>query len=176
MAKEESKLKFGSTDLEPDGRPDVDPEYEARMGSLDVYLRECVTIDPLQISAEYIRLPGDLAYWNAQYAEALRAFLRAELSRKVLWARLEPMIRGSIIAKGGKPTEAQVKAAVDGNSDYVEALEAEVEAEVQKNEIYGCLDAIRSKKEMLISLGAHMRAELEGDPSLRELSRGANRR
>lgn len=176
---EESKLKFG-THEDNLGTEAVDEERAARLAELpDDYLRSCVDIDASDIQAEFQRIPGDLAYWNMQYATALREYLRAELTRKITWARLEPVTRAAIIEKGGKPTDTQVKSAVEANSDYIAAQEHEVECEVRKNEVYGFLDSIRSKKEMLISLGAQMRAELEGDPLLRETTkavRGAKNR
>lgn len=141
----------------------------------DEYLKECVRINPEDIQSEYLRIPADLAYWNAQYATALRAHLMAEVDLKIMKGRLIPMIREQIVIKGGKPTVDQVDALVESNEDYIAQRYELVGTEVAKNEAYGKLDAIRSKKEMLISLGAHIRAEMEGDPSLRETV-GARRR
>lgn len=141
----------------------------------DEYLRECVRINPEDIQGEYLRIPADLAYWNAQYAAALRDFLTAEIDVKVTKGRAYAAVREAIVMKGGKPTEEQTKALVESNEDYIAQQYAAVDAEVRKNELYGKLDSIRSKKEMLISLGAHLRAEMEGDPSLRETV-GARRR
>lgn len=156
---------------------DNDPEQlerEARLASLnDDYLRSCVDIDPLRINDEYIRIPGDLAYWNQQYADALRVFLQAKVDLGTIRAKLQPAIRQALLVAGGKTTESQVEAAIDSNQTYIDAQNALIDAEVAKNEQYGKLDAIRSKKEMLVSLGAQLRAELEGDPSLREQHRGA---
>jgi len=167
-------LKHGSTNTTtPRVSATEDEERLGRLSELESYLRDCVNIDPLEVQAEFIRLPGDLAYWNARYARALRAHLTSKIAVNVTYARLEPKLRMAITDAGGKATEAMVKSAVEGNADYILAQERAVEAEVEKNEVYGALDAIRSKKEMLISLGAHMRSELEGDPTLREQSRGS---
>ncbi len=150
--------------------------YDEAVDSLDDdYLRECVRINPEDIQAEFLRIPGDLAYWNAQYAIALKAFLNAEIDVKVTKGRVYAASKEAIIARNGKPTEEAMKALVESNEDYIAQQYACVDAEVKKNELYGKLDAIRSKKEMLISLGAHLRAEMVGDPSLRETV-GARRR
>ncbi len=150
------------------------PQHE--LDELDAYLRECVQIEPLAIQEEFIRIPADLAYWNARYAKALRRHLMAKVNIDTCRARLVPAVRNAIIEAGGKATEATVEAAVESNEALIEARQEGVEAEVEKNELYGALDAIRSKKEMLISLGAHMRAELDGDPALRDHSRHYNRK
>jgi len=43
---------------------------------------------------------------------------------------------------------------------------------VEKIRLYGVIDAVRTKRDMLISIGAQVRAEMESDPSIRERSRG----
>ena len=144
----------------------LDPTEE-----MDAYLRQCVKINPEDMQEEFVRIPADLAYWNAKYAQALREHLLSKLDRDVLKANLEPMMRQELAAAGAKITEAVVKAAIESNEAMVEAERRVLEAEVAKNEVFGYLDAIRSKKEMLISLGAHLRAEMEGDPLIREQAR-----
>lgn len=144
-------------------------QHDEKLAELDdEYLRECVLILPEDISTQFEEIPGQLAYWNAQYAKALRAHLNAEIDEKVTRARVYLASKEAIIAKGGKPTEDHLKAVVDSNEDYMTARYAAADAEAVKNDLYGKLDAIRSKKEMLISLGAHLRAEMGGDPLIRE--------
>lgn len=143
------------------------------LANLDAYLRECVKIDPLNIQGEFIRLSGDLAYWNDQYAEALRSYLTAEVDLKILKAQLEPIARQALIDAGGRTTEAQVKAFIEEHDQVIEAKRKEIDSEVEKARLYGVLDAIRSKKEMLVSLGAHLRLEMQGDPLLRDQIRHA---
>jgi hypothetical protein len=140
------------------------------------FLRECVTILPEDIQTQFEEIPGQLAYWNAQYGKALRAHLNAEIDVKVTRARVyNQLIDGAIAAGGKKPTEEHLKALVEANEDYIQMQYASADAEAKKNDLYGKLDAIRSKKEMLVSLGAHLRAEMGGDPLIRETA-GARRR
>jgi len=47
-------------------------------------VRSATTIEPLQIAEEYVRMPGDLAYWNGQYADAQEGYLRAKLRREAV--------------------------------------------------------------------------------------------
>lgn len=141
----------------------------------DEYLLECININPEDISGEFERIPGQLAYWNARYARALRVHLEAEINVKVTKARVYRDTREAIIAKGGKPTEEYMKSLVESNHDYMEEQYTAAAAEADKNLMYGKLDAIRSKKEMIISLGAHMRAEMGGDPLIREQAAAGRR-
>ncbi len=140
-------------------------------GEMDAYLKQCVGINPEDIQAEFVRIPGDLAYWNTQYANALREHLLSKLDFDVLKANLDPMVRQALLEAGAKITEATVSSAIESHEQLIDARRACIEAEVAKNERFGCLDAIRAKKEMLISLGAHLRAEMEGDPNIREQAR-----
>lgn len=156
-------LEFGEPDDRKPGQPKIDRSIE-----LDDYLRQCVKINPEDIQGEFVRIPSDLAYWNAQYAATMRRHLFSKIDTKVLRARLEPIIRAALIEAGAKLTEGMVKAAVDSDDRVIEAEHMEAEADVAKNECYGYLDSIRSKKDMLISLGAQLRAEMEGDPLIRE--------
>ncbi len=155
----------------------LSPETEQKIEELDdEYLKQCVRINAEDMSTEFEEIPGELAYWNAQYARALQAHLTAEIDVKVTKARVYNALVEAAIASGGKkPTEDYLKSQVDANEDYVEIQYTAAAAEAKKNELYGKLDAIRSKKEMLISLGAHLRAEMGGDPHIREQA-GARRR
>lgn len=136
------------------------------------YLSECVTIEPLAIQEEYIRLPADMSYWNARYADAVRGHLLAkhELERVEAQQQLEQ--REKLAAEGKKPTEAMVSSAVLMSDEYNKAKLASIEAEVAKTRAAGRVDDLHSKREMLISMGAHIRKEMDGDPVLREQMKG----
>lgn len=160
-----TSLKFGEAE-EPQKPALID-----RSGELDAYLRQCVNINPEDIQGEFVRVSGYLAYWNTKYAEAMKNHLHAKIDTKVLASRLDPIVRQALTAAGAKLTEAMVKAAIVEHEQMVEAERYEADCEVQKNLHFGYLDAIRAKRDMLISLGAHLRAEMEGDPLIREQAR-----
>ena len=168
------KLRHGLAEPPPDPQDGAASNLPAAViEELDTFLLECCRIDPLQLNEEFIRIPSDLAHWNARYAKALKRYLLAKVNEKITKGRLEPMMRQAIMHAGGKPTEKQIDALIDSNQSYIDICYELVDAEVEKNDIYGSLDAIRSKKEMLVSLGAHMRAEMGHDPLLRDQVRGA---
>lgn len=144
-----------------------DPEYP-RNAELDKYLKDCVAVCPEAIQEEFVRLPADLAFWNQKYAEALREFLMAKIELDITKARLQPIVRESLKTAGAKVTEALVESAIDSHDACIEARRVLAIAEVSKNELFGNLDAIRAKRDMLMSLGAHLRVEMENDPVIRE--------
>lgn len=146
--------------------PDKDP---------DAYLKECTDIVPEAIHEEYVRLPADLAYWNAQYAAAQKAHLSAKVEFDILERELYPVIRAQL-EQGGKVTEKMVDSALAQSEAWQDAKRLVASTEAEKLRLYGVLDAVRSKRDMLISLGAHLRSEMEGDPRLREESREFGRK
>jgi len=143
---------------------------------VDDYLAQCVTMDPLQLEEEFVQLPATLAYWNERYAEAQRGYLRAKVERERASSRLTMECRAVLEAKKGKATVGDVEAAVNGHPEYMKTKDLELDTEIEKSRVYGVLDAIRAKKEMLISLGAHIRAEMQGDPTLRDQARSRSGR
>ena len=151
--------------------------YEEKLATLDdEYLRQCVRITPEAMSQEYMQLPGLLAYWNAQYARANRAYLDAKLDVAVTRARLQPLVRDALLRAGAKVTESQVEAAIDSNEDMIDAIRRMNAADALKHEAFGIVDTIRAKREMLISLGAHVRAEMAHDPVVREYAKSQRMR
>jgi hypothetical protein len=138
----------------------------------DEFLRDCVQIEPLALEEEFIRMPADLAYWTQRYAEAQRKCMLAKLDLDETDARLTLMHRERMLAVGDKATEKIVDSAVTSDPAMHAARAAFIEAEYEKNKLNGTVDAIRTKKDMLVSLGAHIRAELQGDPALRAQARG----
>jgi len=149
---------------------------------VDDYLSNCVIIEPLAIEEEFIRLPADLAYWNERFAQANRAFLIADIEEKRTEARLHLECRARLTVEKGEdgkkvkaPTVSDIEAEVNGHEDMQRAQDRLIAAEAEKVRLYGVLDAIRTKREMVVSLGAHMRAEMQGDPTLREQALSARR-
>src|SRR5688572_3935542 len=127
---------------------------------IDQYLAECLRIEPTVIEEEYVRLPGDLAYWNARYSVAYQRWLQAKLERETTEARLSESWRGQLGTKPGRVTVGEVEAKVVQDPLYTQARQAENDAESEKVRLWGVMDALRTKKEMLVSLGAHMRLEM----------------
>jgi hypothetical protein len=129
-------------------------------------VRDAVKIEPLAMQEEFVRIPADLSYWNAQYADLLRRFLVAKAESEHLWARIWMETRETLLIDG-KATEKLIESKATCNPEWQKAHLALVELEAEKARVRGVVEAIEAKKEMLISLGAHLRAEMEGDPMVR---------
>jgi len=130
--------------------------------------RAAVSIDAGRLNDEFVRVSSDLAYWNRSYAGAVKRLRLAEMDREGQEASLRLKYRAEAEASGQKITEGTLDALVVDSPQYKLALTVEVDSEHDKNRATGVVDAIRTKRDMLVSLGAHIRAEMQRDPSIRE--------
>lgn len=134
---------------------------------VDGYLADSVEIDPHVINEEFIRIPRDFAYWGHRYAQAYKAQMIAKMERDRTQARLRILVRQSIEDSGKKPTESMVDALVEQEDEWQRSRVAEIEAEAERERLRCLLEALRTKRESLVSLGAHIRQEKEHDPVIR---------
>ena len=138
------------------------------VSDLAAYQEQCVVLEPLAIQEEYVRLPADLAYWNEQYATAFGAWLNAKVMSKVTHARLYKEHQDRLLCSGkGKVTISEVESALDMDERNIDAMLDEADKEAEKVRLAGVCEAIRAKKDMLISLGATIRSEHGGDMIMR---------
>jgi hypothetical protein len=133
--------------------------------------RNAAIIDDLALDEEFRRTPSDLAYWNERYSQALKTYLLAKQRKETTWARLWLEIREGESAGDPKHrvTVDDLKAMVQVRDEYQEVELETIEAEAAKESIKRFCDAISAKKDMLQSLGAKLRAEMDGDPAIRAL-------
>jgi hypothetical protein len=55
---------------------------------LEANLRDAIRVEPLALEEEFVRTPGDLAYWTARHAVSIGVHLRAKARAKKLRALL----------------------------------------------------------------------------------------
>lgn len=141
----------------------------------DAYLKDCVTIEPLAIQEEYVRIPADMAFWGQRFADTQKAFQLAEQEKKRVRAALYILHRERLTNEG-KVTEGMIDAHVETDEDYQAVVANLITAEWAMAKTKAARDAVGTKKDMLVSLGAHVRQEMEGDPVIRSQHTDYNRR
>lgn len=135
---------------------------------MTLQLEDCVRIVPEALEEEFVRVPGDMAYWNNLYANAYQLWLEAKLARELLYAQIYKSEKSRLLASSkGRVTEGEVESEVLADHAYQNARVREIQTESDKLRLHGIMEAIRSKRDMLISIGAHQRAEMQGDPTIR---------
>ncbi len=134
---------------------------------LDAVL-EVMEIDPLDIEMEYTTIGSQIARYNELHVEALREQLYAEREVKRVRAKKQLFIRSHAAASDEKMTDSRANAKVEA-STMVQKIEiAAIDARIERERLRGILKTLEGKRDMLVSLGAHIRAEMQGNPSLRE--------
>jgi hypothetical protein len=153
--------------------PAIDAAKEAQLDELELYLTTVANIDPLNINDEFVRIPSDIAYCNALYSDARKDKLYAELVRTRTVARLRIEHRERLLEEEKKATEGMISSAVEDDDRYQLAYQAEIDAEIREVRYRGVCEALRAKKDALISLGAQYRAEMDSDPMVKKTARDA---
>jgi hypothetical protein len=136
---------------------------------VDQDVRAVVDVDPLAISEELERLPGDLAYWGHQLAGALKASMRAKFAREQVAARLGIELRETAVKK---LTVGDVEDRVIAHGDYERAKLEEIDREAERARLQSVIDALKAKRDALMQLAQLARAEMGADVQVRELHRG----
>jgi len=125
-----------------------------------VRTRPSFSIVPEGVKEEYIRMAPAIARATEEYSEALGASLEAKNVRDETYAALYQEICGD---SDKKPSEGFIKNSILTVQTYQDACRAYNAAEVLKSRLMGDLEGLRTKKDMLVSLGAHVRIEMQAD-------------
>lgn len=131
---------------------------------IDEFLYDCVQVEPMALQEEFVRVSSDLAYWSAKYSLAYKQKLLSEVRRKQITARQYFAIKEQLIKDIGKAIQKDVDHKLELDEEVQKAKAEEIEAEFEKERLKGILNAITSKRDMLISVGAQIRAEMAQDP------------
>ncbi len=123
-------------------------------------------IRPEIIQDEFCKVPAAIATWAERHANAIGQSLRAEENRKQMEAALYLEFREEARSGGTKKTEAEIDASVRTDARFVASKRTEIEAEIYRVKMKGMADAVFAKKDMLVSLGAHIRQEMGGHPRI----------
>lgn len=124
-------------------------------------------INEARIQHEFMRVASDLARWNQKLAEATEAVQLAEHKLEYVEAHIYHHIRIAAQADGEKISENAIQSRIKLDDLYRAQRDTLIKASKRLLEIKGAVQAIITKRDMLISLGAHLREEMKGDPSIR---------
>lgn len=145
-------------------------DVTAKLRALEIesFLVESVEVDPLRIQDHYVSIASQYAYWSHQHAVADRNLKLAKMEEDRTRAALSILHRQRLIAnKVAKPTESQVAAEVLMDDEMCEVTRDRIEAEFEEKRLKGVTAALAIKNQSLMSLGAHVRKEMDGDPMVR---------
>lgn len=131
------------------------------------FLHRCISIDEAQLDEEFRTFAGYYAYWTNQYSQAIEAALMAKRDLERTEAKIGLETRETRrLEKAKAPTVDEVKSIVLNDPQVRLAHMDFVTAEAEKIRIRGIVDAVSAKKDMLQSLGAKRRLEMQHEPRI----------
>lgn len=117
-------------------------------------------IDSTDLSEEIVKQPSLYAYYAERLSEAIRKLKDYELQVEVFEAALDRQIRDKALAKREKMTEPQVVARMKSNDTWINHKKKVHELSAAADQIKGIVEAMRQKKDMLVTISANARQEL----------------
>lgn len=144
-------------------RPDPHPETDAE-------IRRAVNTEPTAIQEEYCAVPADIHRWAGIVAERDEVLDVAEAELKIHEAEEAKKIVDSVPAGEKVPGEGVRQDRVRAGKGYRERVMAVARARRGKAEAMAVLEAVRAKRELLVSLGADIRQQIElaDGPTIRD--------
>lgn len=140
-------------------------------------IRKLLEINESDLNGEFIRLPATMARWGTITADAAYDVSMAKQAYEKECAKVSEELRAksAAAAEGNRrPTVDQINAQTTNALTVLMKQDALFEAERKYRRNQGIVEALRTKRDMLVQLGASYRAQMESDPGIR--SRGGNRR
>lgn len=119
-------------------------------------IREMTTINEDQLESEFAKFAGDYAYWLWNRASAQNEVTKRKLRLDLEKAETRERYRND--PKLEKLKVDDMKAAISEDALVQAAQNDLTEAELNEARINAIVEALRAKKDMLVSLGAHQRA------------------
>jgi hypothetical protein len=129
-------------------------------------LEDDLHIDNANIAEAYLTHSNKFAFYATAYELALDHETRMKARLDQVYALLDEQARQELQAKGLKVTEKMVENVVITSDDYKTTQERYFEAKKNTGLLRASKDAMMARKDMLVSLGANYRAEINSDPTL----------
>jgi hypothetical protein len=135
-----------------------DLEIDVGEGTVTLCLDDVIPISE-DISQEFTDQPSLYAYIAILAAQAEACWRESKRSTEEETAQLDKNVRQDLMANGEKITEGKVAAEVKLRRGYRDAVDYEMECHEQYLIMRAVENAMSQRAQMLISLGAHLRAE-----------------
>lgn len=130
--------------------------------------RRALLMDPTAIQEHYCAVPADINRWGQIWAETKARAEEAELALDV-WenTRREKIVRDAADAGEKKPSEDRIDSMVYSDPEYERLKRDHIRLVEDRDRAAETRSALHAKKEMLISLGADLRAQVEYEREIR---------
>jgi hypothetical protein len=129
------------------------------MKQLETFNASSLEINTQDLSSEFTHQAAMYAHWSRLQAQA-EAMVNTLANEKDLeYAAADSEYRQQLISRGEKFTEKVIEGLVLRDDDYQQVVEAWLKAKELYQTLRGVTYAFSMRADMLVSLGAHLRAE-----------------
>ena len=132
-----------------------------KVGGKTLSIASLFEIDEADIDREYREQSALYAYFVVEATKAEREYAEAVAEKELVNAEASKWYRQDFVDSGIKTTEKMIESEIIQDGDYGKALMQVVRAKQHWNTLKGITKALEQRANMLISLGAHRRAEFE---------------
>ena len=143
-------------------------------------IQNMLKIDPLELERELVGCAATIAYMGAIHARVLethsRAKARAERTRSLVWIEERERLQNEHGSGRGGATEKLIEAFVSKSYSVQSAEDEAITTEVALSQARSNLQAALARKDVLVAISANRRAEMQLDPSIRDVGRAQARR
>jgi len=126
---------------------------------IDIDTDKLFDIDETNLTKEYAKQASLYAYYGTLYNEADRALMKSDAYKDSLYAELDLEYRKEL--QDEKATEGRIKSMVISDADYEKSVTQVTYCTYRKGVLKTIMDALKMRADMLVSMGAHLRAEYD---------------
>lgn len=124
-------------------------------------LDELMEVDPNDLTNEFASQAALYAHYATLLADADEVLSNADISKDEEYSTADLEWRLEMAEAGEKVTEGKITALVRSDETVVKAMAALVEAQHNRDTLRAVVRALEMRADMLVSLGAHLRHEME---------------
>ena len=130
-------------------------------GKISTYeIDEVCHIDQDDVTGDMMRQASLFGFFSAMLSRMEWQTVKARAAMEREYGQADEVARADIISRGEKIREAAVTGLVNNDEVYITASEAHQEAVYLQSVLQNLCKTLHMKSDMLISIGAQMRAEL----------------
>jgi len=139
----------------------IDDSITIELNGKKQKLSDFTAVDENMLSQEFSQQASKMAYIGHMMVEAEMAHNERKTEREILEAEIDADSRAVLEEDGVKYTEAKIRGMVVVDEERIKAVNDEADAYEAYKKLKVLADAMRIKGDMLISLGALVRAEAD---------------
>jgi len=130
-------------------------------------LNDDAGIDQNNLNEGLIQQPAILARWLELHVDAQEILRRSKMRRAIIEAQVFTKIKRVAFKNGEKITETAAKEKVKLEEEWQTAQSDYIGVHKDVDYLAAGLEMLRQKKDMLMSLGANLRAGLDAEPCIK---------